>query len=207
MIGMLTGNVIEIFNEIILIDVNGIGFEVTCSKSLIDSLKRGKSSTIITYTEVREDLIRLVGLANRLEREVFRLLITVKGVGVRIALDIVSQLTCNELLKYINSGDFNALSKIKGIGSKTAQRLVLELQDKVTELITDVDELEPIVKLGNNKNIWEDVAEALKSLGFSKDIANKAIENAMLQYKSDQLVNDNKVYDLGNLVRLTLKYV
>jgi len=130
-IAQLTGTVAEIGEDFAVIDCNGVGYHAQCSARTLERLPPvGGVATLKVETLMREDSIRLLGFAERAERDWFRLLVTVQGVGPRIALAILSILDAETLLAAIAAGDKAAVARADGVGPKLAQRIVSELKDK-----------------------------------------------------------------------------
>jgi len=132
MIGRLSGTLLEKNPPSLLIDVGGVGYEVEVPMSTYYELPaQGKAVQLLTHFVVREDAQLLFGFASATEREAFRTLLKVNGVGAKVALSILSGLSTEEFFAYIARKDTVALTKVPGIGKKTAERLIVELQDKV----------------------------------------------------------------------------
>lgn len=172
----LCGIVADINLNEAIIDVNDMGYELTCTSSLINELKIGNKVKVYTYLAVREDGINLYGFNSKAEKNIFLRLISVNGIGAKVAIGILSEIGADDLAMCIVNGDIRRLNQIKGIGKKTAERIVLELKDKVTAEFKSVE-----VKSDNNipmTGIVEDAVLALISLGFNKNEALKALEGA-----------------------------
>ncbi len=133
MIGLLKGAVIERRDNQITLLVGGVGHEIHCSLNAL-SLASGNSSELSLWTHlvVREDVLQLYGFADKKERAVFRELIRVSGVGPKVALAILSGMDVDGLVQAVNSGDSSTLTKVPGIGKKTAERLVVEMRDRLS---------------------------------------------------------------------------
>ncbi|MDZ4785890.1 MAG: Holliday junction branch migration protein RuvA [bacterium] len=198
MISLLHGIVVDIVSNNITIDVNGVGYSVLCSRNCLESLKAGEKSKIVIYTDVREDNISLFGFKDKLERQVFLLLKTVKGVGSKTGIEMLSQLDKLDLLRAIGSGDAARLQSLKGIGRKTAERIVLELREKVGEFAleqsagfnVDISRVSPM----------KDAEEALMALGFNQATA----VNALSQLAARGMTNGVAT---GEIVKEALKFV
>lgn len=132
MIGMLRGPLVQKHATAVMVDVGGVGYEVHCPLTVLDRLPpEGREATLSIHTHVREDQITLFGFTDARERALFRLLISVSGIGPKLALACLSGLTGEELGRAVMSEDVRRLSSIPGIGKRTAERLVLELSDKL----------------------------------------------------------------------------
>ena len=132
MISSLTGSVQSVEAQTVTFDVNGVGYEVVCTSACVAKLTLESSSTsqlLLVYTDIKEDSIRLYGFADRLEKQIFMLLLRVNGVGAKTACDLLSRVDKRDLLRFVSEGNLGQLQKIKGIGKKTAERIVVELKD------------------------------------------------------------------------------
>ena len=180
MIGQIKGFIIKKSPTQVLIDCNGIGYEVDVPMSTFYDLPAtGNQITLLTHLIVREDAHLLYGFATNEEREVFRQLIKVNGIGAKVALSILSGISLNELIDAIMHQKSNILVSIPGIGNKTAERLVLELKDKFKNII----EGDVISNIASQTN---DIQNALISLGYSTKEAIGAVKNL----PADISVND-----------------
>ncbi len=158
----------------VVLNNNGIGYYIQCPTSVLNSVSVGEKVKIYTYQHVREDAIILYGFMNKEDRTMFLRLISVSGIGPKIALQVLSSLSASELAIILVGGDASMLTKVPGIGKKTAQRLILELREKV-----DNDELvNASVNKANNYNstMISDAIYALNALGYSSQEAAKAVE-------------------------------
>ncbi len=183
MISFLIGVIEEKSEGLLIVDVNGVGYELAVSNNTLVSLPQvGETAKVLCYMAVREDAVSLIGFATREERDLFNKLITVSGVGPKLALGILSGMKVSDLQIAIAKEEIGLLSKIKGLGKKTAERLCLELKDKISFMgalpiemgeIEFVDEdtvalaTETLVSLGINKNEAYRLARS-----FAKDNAS-----------------------------------
>ena len=190
MIGMLRGKVFDKHEPgKITIDVGGVGYDVETSLITFFNLESQEDIvTIFIHTVVREDAFLLYGFADKEERELFRALIKVNGVGPKLAITILSSITPNDFIQCISSKDTMLLTKIPGIGRKTAERLIVELQDSISKLSFSLN-LKQSIKPG-----YSQVAEAisaLEALGFKPGDVKKAIDAIEDVNKSvEQLIRD-----------------
>lgn len=180
----------------VVVECGGVGYEAAIPLSTFDRLPAaGERVKLFTHHEVREDAQLLFGFATERERDIFELIITVSGVGPKIALGILSGLTVADLQVAISSGDAKRLSAVKGVGKKTAERLVVELRDKINPI-------EAIAAAGaqaggdERGNIMRDALMALCSLGYGEDEARRRVQQA--------LDKDPSVADTQTLVRRAL---
>lgn len=171
MISFLVGNIEEKKENYVVIDVNGVGFEVFVSNNTLVSLPMpGENAKIYTYMAVREDGIFLFGFSSLEERDVFNKLITVSGVGPKLAITILSGLSLSDLIVAIINEDSKLLSKIKGLGKKTAERLCLELKDKLNVLGID-DSSSNSFDVNYDEDAVQLATDTLISLGINKNEA------------------------------------
>jgi len=180
MIGHIKGFIVNKKPTQVLIDCNGVGYEVDVPMSTFYDLPPvGEQVTLLTHLIVREDAHLLFGFATSEEREVFRQLIKVNGVGAKVALSILSGISLHELVDAIMNQNSNLLVSIPGIGNKTAERLVLELKGKFANIIDDKS-------IQNTSSETNDIQNALISLGYSTKEAISAVKNL----PSDISIND-----------------
>ena len=181
MIGRLTGFMLEKQPPLVLVDVQGVGYEINVPMSTFYNLPAvGVKVTLHTYLVVREDVHLLFGFATEAERQVFRQLVKISGVGARTALAILSGLSVSDLHQAVAAQDSRQIIKIPGIGKKTAERLLLELRDKLSTTMVGIDSSIPSSKVSG------DVLNALLSLGYNDREASWAIK----QLPSDVTVSE-----------------
>lgn len=173
MIGMLSGRVIEKDFSSCLIDVNGVGYEVLIPLSTFDKLPlENENITLYIHTAVREDAITLFGFAGKDEKQLFQQLINVSGVGGKLALNVLSAMPASSFCAAVSSGDVKSLSRINGVGKRTAERLIVELKGKLAGI-------DPAAAPPVSGSAAADACAALEQLGFRKDAVNKTV-NALL---------------------------
>lgn len=205
MISRLHGEVVEIDGDSIVLDVNGVGYEVACTTALLSRVSLGTRAIFSVYTDVREDAIRLFGFDSVAERHIFLLLNRVSGMGPRSSLDVVSNVAIRDLLRAIGSGDVRALMSIKGVGKKKAERIVVELRDLVANMAGErADSLRAMVSVERSAEapgtvLSSDAVSALEVLGFARRDAESAVTQA--------LQGGGAVGDVGELIREALRYV
>lgn len=178
MYNYLYGEVVEILPNTVVLDVNGVGYEVFASNFTIAQCELGQKCKLLTYLQVKEDGIALYGFANSEEKCMFLRLISVSGIGCRVALAVLSGMDSNSLAVAIFNGDTHILTKIKGLGKKTAERLVLELKEKV---VVDANAVDLPITHSLDVPITRDIQNAvavLVSLGKSQTDAEKLVEAA-----------------------------
>lgn len=178
MIGYVKGKVLGIEESTVLLENNGIGYEITCSSEAIAKLSECGEGEVYTYTAVREDDISLYGFISQEEKKAFLSLITVSGVGPKMGITILSGMALNELLYAIATEDVKSLSKVKGLGKKTAERIILELREKVGEVLEPPKKSKTAEPPKKISEAGEDSIIALTSLGFTKNESVKAVTEA-----------------------------
>jgi len=187
MISFIVGRIEEKNENSIVIECSGIGYELFVSTSTLSTLPLvGENAKVYTYMQVREDGISLFGFSTVDERDLFYKLISVSGVGPKMAISVLSGMKISDLLVCILKEDTNMLSKIKGLGKKTAERIVLELKDKVCPV--GVVDTTPNVEI--NEDALNDAIEALIALGLSKNEALKlARQNANENSTAEDIIS------------------
>ena len=185
MIAQLTGRLLQRSPTELVIDVNGVGYSVHISLSTFGAVERLDGPvTILTYLHVREDLLQLYGFATETERDLFRLLISVSGIGPRMAQGILSGLSPMELKDAIASSNLAALTSISGVGTKTAERIILELRDRIGR----TEATEPgAVPTSAQLKARSEALVALMSLGFSRPNAEKALQTVVREANHQHL--------------------
>ncbi|OQY20488.1 MAG: Holliday junction branch migration protein RuvA [Desulfobacteraceae bacterium 4572_35.1] len=174
MIALLTGQLASKTTERIILDVNGVGYQVAIPLSSFYSLPDEGNTTLHIYTHVREDSLLLFGFLTLLEKEMFILLLSISGIGPKVALNILSHMSCTDLHAALTNGDAKRLATLPGIGKKTAQRLVLELRDKIGKL-SNTEELNSEQQITYNNDSSDDILSALINLGYKEKQAAAAI--------------------------------
>ncbi|MDA0757681.1 MAG: Holliday junction branch migration protein RuvA [Bacteroidetes bacterium] len=174
MITQLKGRMVEKSPTEVVIDCNGVGYMVHISLNTFSQLTDSENITLFTHLQVKEDSNTLFGFYEKTERNLFRQLISVSGIGASIARTMLSSLNPKEIQNAIICGDVSTIQSVKGIGLKTAQRVIIELKDKVSS-ISGSDEF-----IGNISNTNKDEAlSALEVLGYSRKHTNKIIETLL----------------------------
>ena len=184
MIAYIKGKLEVKTKDYIIIDVNGIGYKIFMSDTAINELEKGKEVKIYTYMRVREDDISLYGFLNNEELITFEQLISVGGIGAKSAITVLSNISPSKFALSVITNDVNTLKKLPGIGAKTAQRIILELKDKMkTNDAVDsksVENLSDNIEINNN---IQDAIEALCVLGYMR----KDVENVLSKINTDNL--------------------
>jgi len=196
MIAKLTGLLDDFGPDWAVIDVSGVGYLVACSAKTLSALGvRGDACTVFTQMQVSETDIRLIGFASGAERDWFRLLTAVQGVGSKVALAILSALTTEELQRACAGGDAAIVARAQGVGPKLASRIVNELKDKVGALPTTTGS--PALAAVPAGSASGDAVSALQNLGFKPNVATEAVARAL-----DELGDGA---GLNELIRVALK--
>ena len=191
MIAQIKGRLIEKTPTYVVIDCNGVGYELKISLNTFSQLGEEESCLLFTHFVVREDAQLLYGFKEKSERELYRLLTSVSGVGASTAMMILSSLSPEETKKAIVSGDVNTLKSVKGIGLKSAERVIVDLKDKISGI--EVSGSNIVV---SNNTIKEEALSALVMLGFAKNSAEKALAKIM---------SSGEELSVEDLIKRTLK--
>lgn len=191
MIGYLKGIVTHIFREYCFIDVHGVGYRVFVPASTMEKLTIGKETTVFTYMNVREDAILLYGFATQDEYDLFMLLISVNGVGPKVALGVLSAVNPDGFRLAVHQKNIKVLTKMPGIGKKTAERIVLELQDKIGPVddgaVADI----AVPSTAASKGMMSEAVDALVGLGYSEqEILPVVEEKAGICQTVEQLIKE-----------------
>ena len=186
MIAHLSGTLLTKQATSVILDVGGVGYEVTIPLSTFyDMEDAGAQIALRVYTHVREDTLQLYGFRTMRERELFLRLITVTGIGPKLAITMLSGMSADEIISALRTNNLARLTAIPGVGKKTAERLVIELRDKIAALSSPALEEELAARASaadgqpTEDNLREDTLSALVNLGFPKPAAEKAITQAM----------------------------
>ena len=196
MIGFVEGIIEYIDVDKIVVNNNGVGYNVFMPASQIDTLNVDETVRVFTYLNVREDAMQLFGFLTRDDLEVFKLLITVNGIGPKGGLAVLSTITTDDLRVAVISEDAKAISKAPGIGAKTAQKVIIELKDKLN--LEDV--LEPKLDANfqvNDNNSMPEAVMALVALGYSQADAYRAVKS----------IDNIEELDVENVIKMALKKI
>ena len=196
MIGFVEGIIEYIDVDKVVVNNNGVGYNVFMPASQIDTLNVDETERVFTYLNVREDAMQLFGFLTRDDLEVFKLLITVNGIGPKGGLAVLSTITTDDLRVAVISEDAKAISKAPGIGAKTAQKVIIELKDKLN--LEDV--LEPKLDANfqvNDNNSMSEAVMALVALGYSQADAYRAVKS----------IDNIEELDVENVIKMALKKI
>lgn len=191
MIAHLQGKLVEKSPTQIVIDCGGVGYEVHISLHTYSLLPASDFIKVFTHLQIKEDAHTIFGFVEKSEREIFKLLISVSGIGAGIARTMLSSLDPKQITNAIASGDVSTIQSIKGIGSKTAQRVILDLKDKVLKLY-DLDEVS-VMQSNTNR---DEALSALEVLGFVKKSSEKLI---------DKIIKENPDASVESIIKQALK--
>lgn len=174
MITQIRGRLVEKNPTYAVVDCNGVGYLLHISLNTFSAIPDSEAVTFYTHLSIREDAHTLFGFINKTEREVFRLLVSVSGVGPSTARTMLSSMTSEEIQQAIASENVALIKSVKGIGAKTAQRVIVDLKDKILNTF-DIDEVSAIE---NNTN-KEEALSALEVLGFARKQSDKVVANLL----------------------------
>ncbi len=191
MITQIRGKLVEKNPTYAVVDCNGVGYLLHISLQTFSSLPDQEAVVLYTHLLIREDAHTLFGFINKTEREVFRLLISVSGVGPSIARTMLSSMTSEEIQQAIASENVPVIQSVKGIGAKTAQRVIVDLKDKILKTF-DLDE----VSVYTNNTNKEEALSALEVLGFARKQSEKVISS---------IIKTQKDASVEQLIKLALK--
>lgn len=176
MIAHIQGKLIEKTPTEVIIDCNGVGYHINISLHTYSLIPQAETIKLFTYLQIKEDAHSLFGFVEKSEREIFKMLLSVSGIGASIARTMLSSLDPKQIIQALAVGDLATIQSIKGIGSKTAQRAILDLKDKVLKLY-DIDE----VSMSQSNTNKDEALSALEVLGFNKKLAEKVIDKIIVQ--------------------------
>jgi holliday junction DNA helicase RuvA len=199
MIATLAGKITQKDPGGVVVEVQGVGFEVVVPLSTYTALPEpGAAIQLFTYLHVREDVLKLYGFSSDEERQIFKLLISVSGIGPSTGINILSGMTARELKRAITYEDFKSLSAVPGIGKKTAQRLIVELKEKINTVSMKINlaSREPADK---DLGMFNDALSALTSLGIKPQAARLALDSVIKEEGREKLT-------VQELIRKAIKY-
>ncbi|TSE08208.1 MULTISPECIES: Holliday junction branch migration protein RuvA [Aquimarina] len=184
MITHIKGRLVEKNPTDVVIDCGGVGYILHISLHTFSLLPEGESLQLYTHLQVKEDSHTLFGFAEKSEREIFRLLISVSGIGASTARTMLSSLHPDQIKEAIAGNDVATIQSIKGIGAKTAQRVIIDLKDKILK-VYNIDE----VSLSQSNTNKDEALSALETLGFNRKLAEKAIDRVLKQAPKETVEN------------------
>ena len=193
MINHIKGRLSEKSPTNVVIEVNGIGYWVNISLTTFSQIPDNENIKLFTHLQIKEDSHSLYGFYSKKERDIFRLLISVSGVGTSTARTMLSSLNPNQVVEAISSNNVSIVQSVKGIGSKTAQRLIIELRDKILK-IYDLDE----TYVNSNNTTREEALSALEVLGINKKSSERLVDN---------IIKENQDISVEEIIKETLKNI
>ncbi|KRP29366.1 Holliday junction branch migration protein RuvA [Polaribacter sp.] len=191
MITQIRGRLVEKNPTEVVVDCNGVGYLLHISLNTFAGLPSDENVVLYTHLSIREDAHTLFGFITKTEREVFKLLISVSGVGPSIARIMLSSMTSEEIQQAIASGNVDVIQSVKGIGAKTAQRVIVDLKDKIMKTY-DMNE----VSVHTNNTHKDEALSALEVLGFNRKQSEKIVNN---------IVKENPDASIEKIIKLSLK--
>jgi len=191
MIHHLRGKLIEKNPTHVIIECGGVGYFVNISLNTFSKIPEQENISLFTHLQVKEDSHTLFGFVEKSEREIFRLLLSVSGIGSSIARTMLSSMSPSQIRDAIANGDVPSIQAVKGIGAKTAQRVILDLRDKVLK-VYDIDEL----SLSANNTNKDEALSALEVLGFARKQAERVV---------DKVLSQDASLSVENIIKLALK--
>ena len=193
MITHLKGKLVEKSPTNVVIEVNGTGYWVNISLTTFSQIPDNENIKLFTHLQIKEDSHSLYGFYSKKERDIFRLLISVSGVGTSTARTMLSSLNPQQVVEAISSNNVSIVQSVKGIGSKTAQRLIIELRDKILK-IYDLDE----TYVNSNNTTREEALSALEVLGINKKSSERLVDN---------IIKENQDISVEEIIKETLKNI
>ncbi|HAF78218.1 MAG: Holliday junction branch migration protein RuvA [Maribacter dokdonensis] len=191
MIHHLKGKLVEKNPTHVIIECGGVGYFVNISLNTFSKLPEQENISVFTHLQVKEDSHTLFGFVEKSEREIFRLLLSVSGIGSSIARTMLSSMSPSQVRDAIANGDVASIQAVKGIGAKTAQRVILDLRDKVLK-VYDIDEL----SLSTNNTNKDEALSALEVLGFARKQSERVV---------DKVLGQDASLSVENIIKLALK--
>jgi len=187
----IKGELIEANPTFAVVDCGGIGYKINISVNTYSEISSQKDVLLYIYQVVREDALLLYGFANKEERSMFKLLISVSGIGSNTAIVMLSSLTVDEVSSAINTDNVGVIKSVKGIGLKTAQKVIIELKDKIS--VSSASDL-----IFESNSIKDEALLALVTLGYNKTLAGKVL---------DKLISNSKISTVEELIKMAFKHL
>lgn len=186
MIGRLTGNLVLIEGNQLLLDVSGVGYEVEVSASVLaTSPQAGKSLALYTHFVVREEAQLLFGFGDQRERDLFRAYIRINGVGPKMALALISSISLPTLVSAVQANEVGVLTKVPGVGKKTAERLMVELKSRLDTLMPEGMSAVSLAAGAVDRAVGREAEDALIALGYKPNQASDAVQQALQALAND----------------------
>ena len=182
MIGYLSGKVKFLFDDACILDVNGVGYKVFVDAQTHRTLSLDAAAEFFIHTAVREDSITLFGMSNRASFEMFELLLTISGIGAKSALAVVSKISAADFARAVALQDLKTLTRLPGVGKKSAERILLELKDKIRQPTENFQSAQI------QTTAQDEAAEALEALGYTQAEISAAFAKAPSNSSTEQLI-------------------
>ena len=187
MIGFLRGTVVQLLTDYCLLDVGGVGYRVFIPSSTRGRLKSGEEAMLYTHLSVREDAMTLYGFESQEEYQGFQLLISVSGIGPKVAMGILSSITVPRLFQAIHGKQLAVLTKLPGVGKKSAERLILELKDKAADLDAGGEAANESIEMGAEEPVSDAVA-ALSALGYTREEISSVLRRVTKPMSTEETI-------------------
>ena len=192
MIARLSGKLADVNFTQCIVDVHGVGYQVFIPMSTFDKLPRESGEvSLFICTQVREDAISLYGFSTMEEKQLFEILIGTTGVGPKLALSILSSMAVESFSSAIINSDLDVIKRISGIGKKTAERLIVELKDKLAKVMPSITASGSVLVSDEKALAMEDAIAALEQLGFKRETVRKALEKIVNSIPSEEATSEN----------------
>jgi len=187
MIGYLSGKIKFLYGDACILDVHGVGYKIFVDALSLQNLSAGAAAEFFIHTAVRDDAINLFGMTNRATFEMFELLLGVSGFGAKSALAVVSKISASDFARAVAAQDIKTLTRLPGVGKKSAERILLELKDKVRPLVENfsAEEFRPAQIQSTTR---DEAAEALEALGYTATEISAALSKAPPNSATDALI-------------------
>lgn len=208
MIATISGRLTQKSPESLIVDVNGIGYRVVIPLSTYYKLPEANNSVFLyAYTHVREDALMLFGFLTREEKDIFEKLIGVSQIGPKLAVNILSGINASELKEAIAKGDIIRLTSIPGVGKKTAERIALELKDKIEFIAPEGSQPSALSLQSSGKRdpLFEDAVSALVNLGYKKGMAEDAVKQVRGREGEKRVLSESEGTGIEGLIKKSLK--
>ena len=180
MIAFLRGRVLDKQPNRVVVDVEGVGYEVHVPLSTYYDLgDEGAETALRVHTHVRDDALQLYGFLTALEQQLFERLIGISGIGPRLAIAVLSGIETRELVTAVQRGDVARLTRIPGVGRKTAERIILELKDRLAQLVVPAGTGPPVAVTSGDR-LRDDLLSALQNLGYQRALAERAVDATLV---------------------------
>lgn len=194
MIARIRGKLVEIGFSHVVVDVNGVGYRIFIPMSTYDRLPHANQEvTLLTFTNVREDAIHLYGFATEEEKQLFEMLISTTGIGPKLALNILSTMPVKTFCDAVTNGNLNVIKQINGVGKRTAERMIVELKDKIGKLVPGFTASAESAIPDEKAVAAEEALLALEQLGFKRDKISKTLQELINKLPIEECSAENLI--------------